>query len=161
MVIGCAGTGKTTLASNLAQATGAPLICLDDLWPTDLTEADVPEFREIIQEKHSQDRWISDGNFSAATFDIRLPLATHIIWMEGSRAKCIWRSFKRAFRRGEAHQLKDLPKVIKFIWNFDRKNRPLIQSLIAKHGPNVPLIRNGSDSTAHALIKSRDPDKVN
>lgn len=45
----------------------------------------------------------------------------------------------RVFRTGEAHQLRDLPKVLKFIAGFRRRNRPLIERLRKEHGPDVPV----------------------
>lgn len=137
VVIGCAGTGKTTFARSL----GLPTIILDDHWPQPLVTEDVPCFRELITELHAGESWVSDGNYAAASFDLRLPRATQIIWLEAPRWVCLWRSLKRVLRKGEAHRLRDWPRVAKFIWNFDRINRPRIEALIREHGPNVPLVR--------------------
>ena len=69
VILGCAGSGKTTLAKRLAHATGAPLICLDDLSSTGGVAPDqVPAFRELMRGLHAGEAWISDGNFAAATF---------------------------------------------------------------------------------------------
>jgi predicted kinase len=43
--LGCAGTGKTTLARLLGERTGAPVIGLDDIWRPDWGEQEVPLFR--------------------------------------------------------------------------------------------------------------------
>ena len=141
VILGCAGSGKTTLARQLADRTGAPVLCLDAMWPSPLEETDVPAFRVLMKEAHAGDAWISDGNFAQATFDIRLPRATLVIWLARSKLYCAWRAVTRVFKRGEAHRIGALPVVLAFIWKFDRVNRPRIEAARAAHGPNVPLRR--------------------
>ena len=141
VILGCAGSGKTTLAQKLGQRIGGPVICLDDIWQPLWDEKDVPAFRNLIDRTHGGTSWISDGNFALATFDIRLGRATQVIWLECSRLVCCWRALKRVFRRGEAHRIADLSKVLKFIWRFDRVNRPRIESARLLHGSDVAVRR--------------------
>lgn len=137
VLIGCAGTGKTTLARSL----GLPAIILDEVWPKPLVVKDVPEFRSLVAALHAGERWVSDGNYAVASFDLRLPRATQIVWLEAPRSISLWRTLRRALRAGDPHRLRDFPRVAKFIWGFDRVNRPRIEALIAEHGANVPLVR--------------------
>jgi adenylate kinase family enzyme len=138
VILGCAGTGKTTLARQLGRMTGAPVICLDEIWQPVWTEKDVPAFRAQIEKIHAGDNWISDGNFAVATFDLRLPRATLVIWLQGSKLVCSWRVIVRAFSPGEGHGLSGLLKVLAFVWNFDRINRPRIEAMRLSYGPHVP-----------------------
>jgi hypothetical protein len=62
VILGCAGSGKTTLARQLGKRTGAPVICLDTIWQPHWDENDVPAFRALIKNAHASERWISDGN---------------------------------------------------------------------------------------------------
>ncbi|MFI4936089.1 MAG: hypothetical protein ACHP7N_15860 [Caulobacterales bacterium] len=153
VILGCAGSGKSTLARAISQRTGVPLICLDALWPGDLTVEDVPDFRRLIAEAHAGEAWISDGNFAAATFDLRLPRADRIVWLERGRLLCAARASLRVLRSGEAHRPGDLAKVLKFIAGFDRRNRPLIEAERAKHGPNLPVTRLRSDAQIQAFVE--------
>lgn len=141
LVLGCAGSGKTTFARRVGEALQVPVICLDEIWNSDGTRGSVPQFREMMETMHAGDMWVSDGNFAQATFDLRLPRADLIVWLELSRATCLWRAIRRVFRLGEAHRLRDLPKVIQFIWNFDHINRPKIEAARAEFGPGVPVVR--------------------
>jgi adenylate kinase family enzyme len=141
VILGCAGSGKTTLARRLGELTGAPVICLDDIWQPHWEKKDVPAFRSSIEKAHAGDAWISDGNFAVASFDIRLPRATLVIWLERSKLYCVWRAITRVFKRGEAHRIGKLPEVLAFIWRFDRVNRPRIEALRVIHGPDVPVCR--------------------
>ncbi len=141
VILGCAGSGKTTLARQLGVRTGAPVICLDAIWQSHWDQKDVPAFRTLMQQAHAGDAWISDGNFALATFDIRLPRATLVIWLEPSTLNCSWRAASRVFKRGEPHRLTSLAKVLTFIWRFDRVNRPRIEAARALYGPGVPVLR--------------------
>jgi adenylate kinase family enzyme len=145
VLLGCAGSGKTSLARRLGERTGAPVISLDDIWQRHWDEKDVSVFRTLIRNAHTGDEWISDGNFALASFDIRLPRATLVIWLERSKLSCIWRVVRRAFRRGEAHRVGDLPEVLAFIRRFDRVNRPRIEAMRLSHGPQVPVRRLAGD----------------
>jgi|SRR5579872_418593 len=159
VILGCAGSGKTTLARKLGERTGAPVINLDEIWQTverrthlsateqsevrtnaQTTSPVLIEFRQRIQHAHEGENWISDGNFAQATFDMRLPRATQIIWLERSKLFCLWNGVTRVFKRGEAHEMRKVVKVVKFIWNFDRVNRPRIEELRSTFGLNIPIL---------------------
>lgn len=141
VILGCAGSGKTTLARQLGERTGAPVICLDATWQAHSEENNVPAFRALLKQAHAGDEWISDGNFALATFDIRLPRATLVIWLERSRLYCASRAIMRVFKGGEPHRIGKLAEVLAFIWKFDRVNRPRIEATRLSHGPDVPVRR--------------------
>jgi adenylate kinase family enzyme len=141
VLLGCAGAGKTTLAQRLSAATGAPLICLDAIWQEGWGPGDVPAFRATLTELHAAEAWISDGNFALATFDIRLPRADLIVWLEPPRWLCAIRAVRRVFRPSEPHRLAKLPEVLRFIWGFDRINRPRIEAERQKRAPDTPVVR--------------------
>jgi adenylate kinase family enzyme len=154
VILGCAGTGKTTLARKLAERTGSPLISLDDLWHSDWEQKDVPVFRQMIQKAHAGEAWISDGNFALATFDIRLPHATMVIWLERSRLLCAWRAITRVFKRGETHRVGKLVVVLRFIWKFNRINWPRIEATRLTFARDVPVVRLRSRHDVEAFLSS-------
>ena len=152
MLLGCAGAGKTTLARRLGEVTGAPVICLDSIWQPGWGPNEVGQFREILTPTHAADAWISDGNFALATFDIRLPRADLVVWLDRPRLHCAWRAITRTFRRGEAHRPSDLLKVMRFIWGFDRINRPRIEAARLRYGAQVPVIHLHGDQDIRAFL---------
>lgn len=154
VILGCAGSGKTTLARQLGELIGAPIVCLDSIWQPDWSEKDGPTFRHLIQQTHAGDQWISDGNFALATFDIRLPRATQVVWLERPRLYCAWRVVTRVLKHGEPHRLSGLAKVLAFIWRFDRVNRPRIEAARIAHGPNVPVCRLRKSREVEAFLSS-------
>jgi adenylate kinase family enzyme len=158
VILGCAGSGKTILARQLGERTGAPVICLDAIWQPHWKEKDVPTFRTLVQKAHAGEEWISDGNFALATFDIRLPRATLVIWLERSKMYCAWRAITRVFKRGEAHRISKLAEVIAFIWKFDRVNRPRIEATRVFYGPDVPVRRLSGSREIAAFLGSYGDD---
>jgi adenylate kinase family enzyme len=154
VILGCAGSGKSTLARQLGELTGAPVISLDAIWEPHWGPSDVPAFRALMKKAHSGDEWISDGNFAVATFDIRLPRATLIIWLERSKLFCAWHAVMRVFQRGGDHRIGKLSEVLAFIWNFERVNRPRIEAMRISHGPDVPVRRLTSSRDIAGLLFS-------
>ena len=77
LLLGCAGSGKTTLARRLSERTGAPVIDLDAIWRGRVQETS--DFRATLQVLHAQAAWISAGNFAAVTFDLRVPRADLVV----------------------------------------------------------------------------------
>jgi adenylate kinase family enzyme len=154
VILGCAGSGKTTLARQLGERTGIPVICLDAIWQPHWEEKDVPAFRGLVEKTHAGDQWISDGNFALATFDLRLPRATLVIWLDRSKLSCAWRAIMRVFKRGEAHRIEKLAHVLLFIWKFDRVNRPRIEAARVSHGPQVPVCRLTGNRDIAAFLSS-------
>jgi adenylate kinase family enzyme len=154
VILGCAGSGKTTLARQLGERAGAPVICLDSIWQSHRTEKDVPAFRSLVKKAHAGEEWISDGNFALVTFDIRLPRATVVIWLERPRLICIWSAITRVFKRQEVHQIGKLAEVLAFIWNFDQVNRPRIEATRLSYGSHVPILRLSSRQEIAGFLSS-------
>jgi adenylate kinase family enzyme len=151
ILLGCAGSGKTTLAYQLGQRTNTPVICLDALWQPQWKD-DTLAFRTLIKEAHARETWISDGNFALATFDLRLPRADLVVWLDPPRLLCAWRAILRVFKRGEAHRIGELTEVLAFIWRFNRVNRPRIEKNRIAHGPNIPVCRLTNDHEVAAFL---------
>jgi adenylate kinase family enzyme len=153
VILGRAGSGKTTLARQLGRRTGATVIDLDAIWRSLSPKEDVPAFRRLMKDAHAGEAWISDGNFAAVTFDIRLPRADLIVWLDPPKLACAGRAIARVFRHGEAHRLSRLGEVLAFIWNFDRINRPKIEAERLAHGPDVPVSRLTNDREIAAFLE--------
>jgi adenylate kinase family enzyme len=154
VVLGCAGSGKTSLAQQIGERTGLPVICLDEMSRRLSSQGKLPSFRSLLEEAHAKEAWISDGNFAQVSFDIRLPRAELVIWLELPRIVCAWRACTRVLRQGEPHKLRGLPAVLAFIWRFDRVNRTLIEVARSKHGTKVPVIRLRSGREIAGFLQS-------
>jgi adenylate kinase family enzyme len=133
MLIGNAGTGKSTLARWLAAQTGYPVMYLDQFWHTTDYSAEAKQWF-IQQQKNfcaTHDNWIIDGNYSGS-MAVRLAEADLVIWLQVSRVRSIIRVIRRSlrYRRDKnsrpdmaaaftEHFDKDYWDFLLFIWHYD------------------------------------------
>src|SRR5262249_35019775 len=91
LVIGSSGAGKTTFAIALGAATGLPVIHVDQLfWQAGWVQTPKQEYFAKVRAAVAGDRWIFDG-INTSTFDMRIPRADTIVWLQRSRYLCLWR----------------------------------------------------------------------
>ena len=149
VIVGRSGSGKSRLARRLGRQLQLPVIHLDQLyWKPGWREPDIAEFRARVAAAIAGDGWISDGSYALTTFDLRLPRADAIVWLERSRVLCTWRVLRRSI--GLNKRSEDLPEgcrehldwtFLKYVWQFDILVRPRIETARRLHGPDVPVIR--------------------
>jgi adenylate kinase family enzyme len=156
MVIGAPGSGKSTLATRLATRLGVPVHYLDrHYWKPGWQCRDAADARERVRGITETPAWVMDGNFSE-TFDLRMPRADSLIWLDYPRATCIRRVLMRTIR-DYGKSKPDLPegcpegldvKVLRFAWNFPIQQRPQIVAGIERFGGHLRVTRIESDHAA-------------
>ena len=97
-VVGTTGSGKTTFARKVETRLGIPRVEMDAItwgpgWQG-LDKADRPEFERRVLAATSGDSWVCDGNYTM--HDLMLPRATHVVWLDYSRARIMYRVIKRS-----------------------------------------------------------------
>lgn len=98
-VIGTTGSGKTTLAANIAHRLNIPHVELDSLhWEPGWQEAPLNVFSQRVIHALEGDTWTVDGNYSKVR-NIVWARADTIIWLDYSLAVILWQLFKRTFKR--------------------------------------------------------------
>jgi energy-coupling factor transporter ATP-binding protein EcfA2 len=96
LILGRTGSGKTTLARELAVALGVPHIELDSLYfGPEFSRAPLPLLRERTSAAIEGDRWVADGN-KRAVRDLVWPRADTIVWLDYPAYVSLWRLAKRA-----------------------------------------------------------------
>ena len=112
IVIGATGSGKTTLAENLARCLGVPHIELDALhWEPNWMHASNEEFRLRVTVASSASAWVADGNYGICR-DILWGRAQAVVWLDYSLWTVFWRLWKRTWRRWWTREL---------LWGINRE----------------------------------------
>jgi adenylate kinase family enzyme len=164
LVIGSPGAGKSTLAARLAARLGVPVHFLDrHHWLPGWTYRDAASARAIVRALADTPEWVMDGNF-AESFDLRMPRADTLIWLDYPRATCIRRILWRTLR--DYRQIKpDLPdgcpegfdlNTLRFAWRFPAESQPQIAAAIGQYGAHLAVFRLCHDDDVARFSRARE-----
>ena len=101
VVYGPTCSGKSTVASHIAQCIEVPHIELDAVfWAPQWVTKPLEEFRAEVSTLLSRcvDGWVCDGNYSQVR-DFILPLADTVVWLRPPFRVVFWRALKRTIIR--------------------------------------------------------------
>ena len=158
LVIGSPGAGKSTLASRIAGRLGLPLIHLDhEYFGPGWAVPSKAEWRERVRALAARPSWVMDGNY-ASTFDIRVPRATAIVWLDLPRWQCLasvlWR-VARNYGRVRPDLGSDCIErfdwsFMRWIWSYPAKMRPKTARMLQRLRPDqrVYVLRSRSEIAA-------------
>ena len=160
-IIGSGGAGKSTLARQLGEITGLPVIHLDRLyWKPGWTETPKDVWRENVEDLVKRDEWIVDGNFGG-TMEIRLAASDTVIFLDFPRLLCTYRAVKRAvtFRNktrpdmGPGCNEKLDVEFLTWVWQFPGKTVPAIEDRLSRLGSEVKIIRLRSPNEVKGFLR--------
>jgi adenylate kinase family enzyme len=157
-IIGCGGSGKSTVARQLARILNAPLTHLDAIYYDEHWKP-LPQVEFATQQEKlvAGERWIIEGNY-AGTLPIRLAASDTVIFLDLPPSTCLWGIVQRRWRyRGGQHQQEGVYdritwNFVRYILGYRRTMRPRIRNLVREHGPHVRLISLTSRRQANQLI---------
>ena len=152
MIIGCGGAGKSTLARALGEKTGLPVVHLDQIWwePGNWQHLEREEFDGRLAEELEKEAWILDGNFNR-TIEPRLERCDTVIYLDMSRLVCLKNWLGRVVKnwgRARADMAEGCaewfdPEMAKWIWNFNKTNRPRYYGLLKDlEGKKVIILKS-------------------
>jgi adenylate kinase family enzyme len=165
LILGCSGSGKSSLAAALSARLGVPVVHLDRLfWKPGWVEATRGEFMAAQARALPADgRWVCDGNYSG-TLAPRLERADTIVLFDVPTLTCLrrvllrsWRWYGRSrpdmsdgcveqpFRRGYV-------EFMLYILRYRRRSLPHLRALIETHAPRARLVQLRSDADAARFL---------
>lgn len=98
IVIGCPGSGKSTLSAIISQKLSLPLVHLDSLfWKSGWKESTQEEFDAKLMNELNKDCWVIDGNYNR-TMNLRMRCADTVIYLDYPARICLWRVIKRVIK---------------------------------------------------------------
>jgi adenylate kinase family enzyme len=99
VVVGTTGSGKTTLAGELARRLSLLHVELDALhWGPNWTEAPLELFRERVEVATEAPRWVVDGNYSKLR-NLVWRRAELLVWLDYALPVVMGRLIRRTVRR--------------------------------------------------------------
>jgi len=99
LILGRTGSGKTTLARQLAATLSVPHVELDALYfGPSFSTVPLPVLRERTSAAIAGERWVTDGNKSSVR-DLVWPRADTVVWLDYPAVVSLWRLGKRALWR--------------------------------------------------------------
>ena len=132
VIIGRGASGKSTLARQLSEITGLPVIELDKIfWRPGLLATPRNQWIVIQERLVSNDGWIMEGDLGPHdAVEVRLRAADTIILLDFSLVRCAWRAIRRSRER-----------VDFWLWvlQYRRTSRPVLMRAIANHAPNAEV----------------------
>jgi adenylate kinase family enzyme len=157
-IVGCGGSGKSTIARQLGESLDLPITHLDAIfYDGQWNPLPQEEFAAQQEKLVAGERWLIEGNY-ASTLPIRLAAADTVIFLDLPAYVCLWGIAQRRWRyRGGQHTQDGVYdhiswNFVKYILGYRDTMRPKVNDLIAEHGPRVTLHVPTSRRQANRLI---------
>ncbi len=148
MIIGCAGTGKSSLSLLLGSTLDLPVYHLDKtFWKPNWERISAAEWIQYQTAIVQEESWIIDGNYSN-TMEIRFKRANVVVYLDFPRALCLWRVIKRRFQYHnrarpdlniECKEKIDL-EFLQWIWNYPKRSKPKTKAFLKYYASDHVLI---------------------
>ena len=152
IVIGCPGSGKSTVSRALHNKIGIPLYHLDMMyWNADKTTVEKSVFLERLSAVLEKNEWIIDGNYGS-TMELRMMVCDTVIFLDYPLEVCL-NGIKE--RRGKPRS--DMPWIeteedsefIEFIKNYNEQRKPKVLELLKKYSDkNIIILKSREQADA-------------
>src|SRR5438876_1707988 len=132
VILGRGAAGKSTLARQLGEVAGLPVVELDKIfWRSGLSPTPRAEWIELQEKLIQKEEWILDGDLGPYdAVEVRLRAADTIILLDFSLFRCAWRALRRSRERGD---------FWRWLLAYRYRSRPILKAAIANHAPNAVL----------------------
>ena len=164
IVIGCPGSGKSTMTFKMEEMLKYPVLHLDKIYHIDnnnhISRAELVE--KVNEFANSNQSWIIDGNY-ISTLEQRVNLEDTIILLDFDTEVCIQNAINRS-KKSRTSDMADgfdnsklQDEFIEFIENFKDSTLPRIMELLEenKNSKKIVILRNYAeiDKFLETLVK--------
>lgn len=156
-IVGCAGSGKTTLAFALQKKLQLPLYHLDHYyWLPNWERVPLEQFKAIHDSLCDKDSWIIEGSY-VKFFSYRAQKADLIIFTDLPRYQCLWYVLKRSWTYLGQEAIPGNPAgckqkilswkffgFLQWVWTFNKRYRKMILDILdqSKASKKVYVLKN-------------------
>ncbi|MEW6644265.1 MAG: DNA topology modulation protein [Pseudomonadota bacterium] len=170
LVLGSSGSGKSTFARQLSQATGLPMISIDALyWQPGWQPSEPAAFEQRMIDAAERPMWIMDGNFlNHGAGVLRRAQADTIFWFDLPRWVCMSGIVSRVIRsygQVRPEMAADCPERIdleffRYVWTYRSRQRPKLLAFFEGLRPDQTFVRFASRGEANRYLAGRSPAAV-
>lgn len=163
-IIGCGGSGKTTLAAELARRLAIPVVHIDShywqLVDGRRVESTPEQWTACHRELIAEEAWVIEG-MKLGVLDERLERADTVIYLDLPTAECLSGIAQRRARcRGRMHpQLGVYDRItwefLRWVWSFRRRQRPMLLDKLTDFGGQTFVLRHRRD--VHLFLNTIGP----
>ena len=156
-MIGPAGAGKSTLASELGERLGIPVLHLDQVyWRPGWVRTPTVEWEAFQREALADPAWVVDAQHDDMLPDW-LEAADTVVFLDASPFRCLWRAGRRRLHRGEVEGVpqgsprgradRSLANFVRGQWHYRRRLRRDVLAELAesRNGREVVVVRRERD----------------
>jgi len=133
VILGRGAAGKSTLARQLGEITGLPVVELDKIfWRSGLFPTPRVEWIQLQESLVRKETWVLDGDLGPYdAVEVRLCAADTIILLDFSLFRCAWRVLRRAPERAD---------FWRWVLDYRRQSVPRLTDAISRCAPNADLL---------------------
>ena len=152
VVIGCPGSGKSSLSRALHNKTGIPLYHLDMMyWNADKTTVEKSIFLERLSAVLEKGKWIIDGNYGS-TMELRMAACDTVIFLDYPLEVCL-----DGIKERQGKPRCDMPwcdteedlEFIEFVKSYNEQQRPGVLELFKKYSDkNIIILKSREEADA-------------
>ena len=156
IVIGCPGSGKSTVSRALHDKTGIPLYHLDMMyWNADKTTVEKSVFLERLTAVLEKNKWIIDGNY-ASTMELRMAACDTVIFLDYPLYVCL-----DGIKERHGKPRSDMPWIeteedaefIEFIKSYNEQQKPKVLELLKKYSDKNIIILESREQANGFLLQ--------
>ena len=152
IVIGCPGSGKSTVSRALHNKTGISLYHLDMIyWNADKTTVEKRVFLELLSTVLKKDAWIIDGNYGS-TMELRMAACDTVIFLDYPLDVCL-----DGIKERREKPRSDMPWIeteenaefIEFVKSYNEQQKPKVLELLKKYSDkNIIVLESREQADA-------------